>query len=119
MVQQHLKRHAKISTSAESHAAIQELRVPFVGFLSEIDPPKMSTQSLFQSKDLTNPNKKEVTESLDSAASCVCGIEKKKQRIGVRLSLAERQALEIEASQNSMTLSHWIRTSLISKNIAA
>ena len=73
------------------------------------DPlPKMVTQSLLQSKDLITSNTKQATESLDSAALCVGKFEGKKQRIGVRLSIAERQALEITAKENNMTLSNLI-----------
>jgi hypothetical protein len=70
--------------------------------------PEMVTQSLIQSKDLITSNNKQATESLDSAALCVGRFEGKKQRIGVRLSIAERQALENTAKENNMTLSNLI-----------
>jgi predicted DNA binding CopG/RHH family protein len=91
----------------------------FCGKNNRYPLPKMLTQSLLQSKDLITSNTKQSTESLDSADSCVCGSEKKKQRIGVRLSFSERQALEIEAKQIGLNLSTYIRRALISKNIAA
>lgn len=69
---------------------------------------EMVTQSLLQSKALTNPNIKHASESPDSLALCVGGIERKKQRIGVRLTITERQALEFAAKQNNMTLSNLI-----------
>lgn len=70
--------------------------------------PEMVTQSLIQSKDLITSNTHKATESLDSVALCVGRFEGKKQRIGVRLSIAERQALENTAKENNMTLSNLI-----------
>ena len=102
-----------------SRSAVQELEKAFCGENTRDDLPKMLTQSPLQSKELIKPNTQEDAESLDSASSCVCGSEKKKQRIGVRLSFSERQALEIEAKQIGLNLSTYIRRALISKNIAA
>jgi hypothetical protein len=80
------------------------------------DLPEMVTQSLLQSKDLITSNNNKASESLDSAALCVGGIERKKQRIGVRLTITERQALEFAAKQNNMTLSNLI--SQVAQNFA-
>ena len=80
------------------------------------DLPEMVTQSLLQSKDLITSNNNKASESLDSAVLCVGGIERKKQRIGVRLTIAERQALEFAAKQNNMTLSKLI--SQVAQNFA-
>lgn len=88
-------------------------------FRGEIDRdsvPKMATHSLIQSKDFTILNTQEATESIGSAASCVSITG---ERITFRLSFAERQALEIEAKRKNITLSKYIRNTLIPKNIAA
>ena len=91
-----------------SRRSIQEFGKAFCGKNNRDPLPKMVTQSLLKSKDLITSNTKQATESLDSAALCVCKFEGKKQRIGVRLSIAERQALEQTAKENNMTLSNLI-----------
>lgn len=80
----------------------------FCGKPSRDTLPKMLTQSLLQSKDLITSNTHKASESPDSLALCVGKLEGKKQRIGVRLSIAERQALEQTAKENNMTLSNLI-----------
>ncbi|HBC42041.1 MAG TPA: hypothetical protein DCZ88_09135 [Pseudanabaena sp.] len=91
-----------------------DLESAFRGEQNRDDLPEMATQS----KDLITQNTKQATESLDSVASCVDLIEKKKIRIGIRVSASERRFLEIAAKAQGLSLSKYVRT-LIPKNIAA
>ena len=79
------------------------------------DLPEMVTQSLLQSKDLITSNNKQANESPDSLALCVGRCERKKQRIGVRLTITERKSLEFSAKQKGLSLSDYARHLLTSK----
>ena len=116
VVQHYFKKSAKMDVSQGSSIQLQDLQSAFRGENHRDTLPEMVTQSLPQSKDLINSNNKQATKSLDSVALCVCGTEGKKQRIGFRLSIAEKQSLELAARQNNMTLSNWIRQ--IAQNFA-
>ncbi len=97
------------STSGMPQTAIQNLREPFVGNL-DID---LSEEMALTNTDLIKPNTKEASESLDSAASCVDWIERRKLKIGIRLNDTERKALEFAARERRMTLSDYVRASIL------
>ena len=102
-----VERYDRIGMSRS--AVVQELEKASCGKNNRNPLPKMLTQPLLQSKDLLiASNTHKASESPDSLALCVGKFERKRQRIGVRLSIAERQALEITAKENNMTLSNLI-----------
>ena len=108
MVQQINKNSANIITNSPSQA-VKTFESALCGERKRlISISKVTTLSAIQSKDLIIPNTKQAAESLDSAASRACGGERKKQRIGVRLTIAERESLELAAKQKNMTLSNLI-----------
>jgi len=108
MAVQHLIENcANVSINSASQA-VKTFERALCGVLSPTGISKMATLSVIQSKDLIIPNIKQTAESIDSAVFCVCGGERKKQRIGVRLTIAERQSLELAAKQKNMTLSNLI-----------
>jgi hypothetical protein len=106
IVVQHSEKSAMIDVSQES---TKDLESAIRGENNRNTLSAMVTQSLPQSKALITANKKQANESLDSLALCVGGIEGKKQRVGFRLTIAERQSLEFAAKQNNMKLSNWLR----------
>ncbi|MEI6064143.1 MAG: hypothetical protein WCQ26_06095 [Pseudanabaena sp. ELA748] len=81
----------------------------------------MSIQSLSPDKELSiTPNNKETSESHGSAVFCVDWIERRNLKIGIRINKSEREALESAAREMRMTLSDYVRESMLShKNIAA
>lgn len=109
---------ANVSTALMSRKREKKTESAISGKNNRAAVPEMVTQSLPESKNLITQNTQEATESLDSAASCVGAIERKTQRVGIRLTLTERKALEIAAQQKRLTLSDYILR-LIPKNIAA
>lgn len=89
----------------------RKLKSAFGGETNRDDLPKMATQS----EILITANTAKASESSDLAAFAVRKNEKKKQRIGVRLTIAERKSLEFSAKQKGLSLSDYARHLLTSK----
>ena len=87
---------------------------PYVGN-QDTDLSRMTTQSLSPDKELSiTPNNKETSESHGSAVFCVDWIERRNLKIGIRLNKSEREALESAARARRMTLSDYVRESMLS-----
>ena len=91
----------------------KKFREPFVGKPSAIALSKMTTQSISPDKNLITPNTKETSESHGSAVFCVDWIERRKLKIGIRINESERKALESAARERRMTLSDYVRESML------
>lgn len=105
---QHSKNRANIDISP---VLGRKLKSAFRGETSRDDLSKMATQS----KDLITANIEKASESSDLVAFSVRKNEKKKERIGVRLTIAERKSLEVSAKQKGLSLSDYARHLLTSK----